>query len=176
MIENSIYSHLTLSLYTDMWHVLANELRSALIVHMIENCIYSHVTTVYTDTWTKNPVSLTAIKRVSCITFINAVRLPQSTVSTYFVRLPTYFNIVICFLRYLFFFRLIMAEPRFTIEEEITRQFRRFNAAGTQLTVRLLPPTEWVDSNPMSHFLASVSDLFGHALQNWRFGYGGNYN
>jgi hypothetical protein len=56
-----------------------------------------------------------------------------------------------------------MAEPRFTIDEEINRQYRRFNAVGTQLTVRLLPP---VDSNPMSHFLASVSDLFEHALRN----------
>jgi hypothetical protein len=32
-----------------------------------------------------------------------------------------------------------------------------------QLTARLLPP---VDSNPMFNFLASVSDLFEHALQN----------
>jgi hypothetical protein len=56
--------------------------------------------------------------------------------------------------------------PRFTVEEEISRQYRRFNAAGTQLTVRLLPPTEGEDLNPMSHFLASVSDLFQHALQN----------
>jgi hypothetical protein len=47
-------------------------------------------------------------------------------------------NIVTCFLRYLFFFRVIMAEPKFTIEEDITRQYRRFNAVGTQLTVRLL--------------------------------------
>jgi hypothetical protein len=55
-----------------------------------------------------------------------------------------------------------MAEPKFAIEEEITRQYRRFNAVGTQLTVRLLPPTEGEDPNPMSHFLASVSDLFEH--------------
>jgi hypothetical protein len=59
-----------------------------------------------------------------------------------------------------------MAETRFTIQEEITRQYRRFNAVGTQLTVRLLPPTEKEDSNLMSHFLTSVSDLFEHALQN----------
>jgi hypothetical protein len=65
-----------------------------------------------------------------------------------------------------FFFRVIMAQPRFTIEEEITRQYRRFNAAGTQFTVRLLPPTEGIDSNQRSHFLASVPDLFEHALQN----------
>jgi hypothetical protein len=56
-----------------------------------------------------------------------------------------------------------MGEPRFTIEEEITRLYRRFNAVGTQLTVSLLPP---VDSNLMSHFLASVSDLFENTLQN----------
>jgi hypothetical protein len=56
-----------------------------------------------------------------------------------------------------------MAEPKFPIEEEITRQYRRFNAVGTQLTVRLLPGE---DPKPMSHILASVSDLFEHALQN----------
>jgi hypothetical protein len=55
-----------------------------------------------------------------------------------------------------------MAETRFTIDEEINGQYRRFNAVGTQLTVLLLPQ---VDSNPMSHFLARVSDLFEHALQ-----------
>jgi hypothetical protein len=56
--------------------------------------------------------------------------------------------------------------PRFTIEEAINRQYRGFSAARTYLTVRLLPPTEGKDSNPMSHLLASVSDLFEHALQN----------
>ena len=42
---------------------------------------------------------------------------------------------------------------------------------GTQLTVRLLPPSD--DIGPVNHFLASVNDLFdhvndlfGHALQN----------
>jgi len=40
-------------------------------------------------------------------------------------------------------------EPqRFTIEEEQTRQYRRFNARGTQLTVRLLPPPEGEDEEP----------------------------
>ena len=57
-------------------------------------------------------------------------------------------------------------EPqRFTIEEEQTRQYRRFNAQGTQLTVRLLPPPEGEDPNPMSHFLDSVTELFEHALR-----------
>jgi len=57
-------------------------------------------------------------------------------------------------------------EPqRFTIEEEQTRQYRRFNGRGTQLTVRLLPPPEGEDPNPMSHFLDSVTELFEHALR-----------
>jgi hypothetical protein len=56
--------------------------------------------------------------------------------------------------------------PRFTIDGEINRQDRRFNAVGTQLTVRLLPPAEGEDSNPMSHFMTSVTDLFEYALRN----------
>ena len=55
--------------------------------------------------------------------------------------------------------------PRFTVEEEQTRLYRRFNAQGTQLTVRLLPPAEGQDSNPMSHFLDSVTELFDYALR-----------
>ena len=55
---------------------------------------------------------------------------------------------------------------RFEIDGEITRQYRRFNAVGTQLTVSLLPPTDEDDTDPVSHFLASVNDLFDHALQN----------
>jgi len=53
---------------------------------------------------------------------------------------------------------------RFEIEDTITRQYRHFNATGTQLEVRLLPPPD--NSNPVSHFLASLNDLFRHALQN----------
>jgi len=55
--------------------------------------------------------------------------------------------------------------PRFTIEEEQTILYRRFNAQGTQFTVRLLPPHEGQDSNPMSHFLDSVTELFEYALR-----------
>ena len=40
----------------------------------------------------------------------------------------------------------------------------RFNTTGTQLTVRLNPPST-PDANPVDHFLASVNDLFEHALQ-----------
>ena len=54
---------------------------------------------------------------------------------------------------------------RFTIDQELTRQYRLFNAEGTQLTVRLLPQFEGEDSNPMSHFVASVAELFEYALR-----------
>ena len=53
---------------------------------------------------------------------------------------------------------------RFEIEDTSTRQYRRFNATGTQLVVRLLPLSDATD--PVSHFLASLNDLFRHALQN----------
>jgi len=53
---------------------------------------------------------------------------------------------------------------RFQIEDTITMQYRRFNAVGTQITVRLLPHLTNVD--PVTHFLASVNELFHHAIQN----------
>ena len=55
-------------------------------------------------------------------------------------------------------------DRKFEIVGEFTRQYRRFSAVRTQLTVRLLPPAE--DTDPVSHFLASVKDMFEHALQN----------
>jgi len=70
-------------------------------------------------------------------------------------------------------FRANMAQDdngpqRFTIEEEQTRQYRRFNAQGTQLTVRLLPPPEGEeDPDPMSHFLDSVTELFEYMLRDF---------
>jgi len=56
--------------------------------------------------------------------------------------------------------------PRFTIDGEINSQYRRFSAEGAKITVRLLPSHEGEDSNPMSHFIASVTDLFDYALRN----------
>jgi hypothetical protein len=53
---------------------------------------------------------------------------------------------------------------RFEIVCEIRREYRRFNTTGTQLTVRLTPPST-LDENSLDHFLASVNDLFEHALQ-----------
>ena len=44
-----------------------------------------------------------------------------------------------------------------------TRQCRRYNAVGKQLTVSLVPTSD--NMNPVAHFLASVNDLIGHALR-----------
>ena len=51
---------------------------------------------------------------------------------------------------------------RFEIVDTNTRQYRRFNAIGRQLTVRLRPPSD--NTNPVIYFLASVNDLIEHAL------------
>ena len=53
---------------------------------------------------------------------------------------------------------------RFEIEDTSTRQYGRFSTTGTQLVVRILPPSD--TTVPVRHFLASLNDLFRHALQN----------
>jgi len=52
---------------------------------------------------------------------------------------------------------------RFEVLHKITREYRRYNAVGRQLAVRLIPPSD--KSNPVAHFLASVNDFFKHALR-----------
>jgi len=52
---------------------------------------------------------------------------------------------------------------RFEIMDANTRQYRRYNAVGRQLTVRLIPLSDY--RNPVAHFLASVKDLIEHALR-----------
>jgi hypothetical protein len=52
---------------------------------------------------------------------------------------------------------------RFVIDDILRRQYRRFNVIRTQFTVRLLPPSN--NNDPVGHFLASVNDLFEHALR-----------
>ena len=44
-----------------------------------------------------------------------------------------------------------------------TRQHRRFNPVGRLLTLRLIPTSD--NTNPVSHFLASVNDLIEHAFR-----------
>jgi len=52
---------------------------------------------------------------------------------------------------------------RFEIMDTNTRQYRRYNAVGRQITVRLIPPSE--NSDPLAHFLARVNDFFEHVLR-----------
>ena len=58
--------------------------------------------------------------------------------------------------------------PRFIIEGEMQRRYQRLNAVGTQLTVQVLSPHVGGDTNPVSHFLASVTDLVVYAVRNCR--------
>ena len=57
-------------------------------------------------------------------------------------------------------------DRKFKIIDEITRQYRRFNTVGTQLTVRLLPPLEEYERDTVSHYMSSVTDLCEQALRN----------
>ena len=56
--------------------------------------------------------------------------------------------------------------PRFTIDSETDRQYSGFNARGTELTVRLLPPAIGDNQDAITHFQTSVNDLFDYALRN----------
>jgi len=53
--------------------------------------------------------------------------------------------------------------PRFEIVDTNTRQYRRYNAIGRQLTVCLIHHSD--NTNPVAHFLAGVNDPFEHALR-----------
>jgi hypothetical protein len=53
----------------------------------------------------------------------------------------------------------------FVIISEDRREYRRFNTVGTQMTVRLNPPTDPGTTNPVDHFAASINDVFEHALR-----------
>ena len=55
--------------------------------------------------------------------------------------------------------------PRFTIDSETNRQYNRFRAVGKELIVRLLPPAAGDSSDAITHFEASVNDLFDYALR-----------
>ena len=54
---------------------------------------------------------------------------------------------------------------RFTIDEEVRIQYRRFNAEEAELTVRLLSPPDGDDTNPITHYKASVTELLEYALR-----------
>jgi hypothetical protein len=50
----------------------------------------------------------------------------------------------------------------FTVQSEITRHYRRFNAEGRELTVRLTAPPA---SSVARHFVDSVDALFEYSLR-----------
>jgi len=52
---------------------------------------------------------------------------------------------------------------RLEIMDLNTRQYRRYNAVGRQLTVRLIPSSD--NSNPVAYFIERVNDLFEHTLR-----------
>jgi len=56
--------------------------------------------------------------------------------------------------------------PRFTIDSETKREYSRFNARGTEFTVRLLPPAVEDNQDAITHFQTSVNDQFEYALRN----------
>ena len=56
-------------------------------------------------------------------------------------------------------------DPKFTIIDEITWEYSRFNTVWTQFTVRLLLPSEENEIDPVSYFIASAINLCDHALQ-----------
>jgi len=52
---------------------------------------------------------------------------------------------------------------RFDILQRNTRQYRQYNAVGRQITARLISPSD--NSEPVTHFLASLNDLFKDVLR-----------
>jgi hypothetical protein len=51
----------------------------------------------------------------------------------------------------------------FTIQSEIKRRYRRFNAEGRELTVRLTAPPP--ETSAAQHFGDSVGDVFEYSLR-----------
>jgi len=60
----------------------------------------------------------------------------------------------------------ITMDRKFTIIDEITNTYRRFNTIRNQLNVRLLPPLNEEERDPISYFIDSVTNLCEHALRN----------
>jgi hypothetical protein len=60
----------------------------------------------------------------------------------------------------------------FTVQNEITRHYRLFNAEGRELTVRLnaLPPVSAAARDPARRFTKSVDELFEYSLRDFEPG------
>ena len=65
----------------------------------------------------------------------------------------------------------------FEIIEVQTREYHRFNTRGTQWKVRLNPPPETSLHDPVTHFVASVKNLFDQCVgECGRCRYGRDHN
>ena len=55
----------------------------------------------------------------------------------------------------------------FKMFDEVTRRYKRFNAEGRELTVRMTapPPASEVARDPARHFASSVDELFEYSLR-----------
>ena len=56
-----------------------------------------------------------------------------------------------------------ISQEKFEVIEEQTMEYRRFNTRGKQWMVLLNPPNS---SDSITHFVASVNELFDQLLQN----------
>ena len=57
-------------------------------------------------------------------------------------------------------------DRKFTIFEEIIGQYRRLNTVGSELMVRLLPPLQEDEREPISYFMDRLIDMCEYALRN----------
>ena len=55
----------------------------------------------------------------------------------------------------------------FTVQDEVTRQYMRFNSQGRELKVRMTDPTaeNVAASDPLQHFADSVDELFEYSMR-----------
>jgi hypothetical protein len=54
---------------------------------------------------------------------------------------------------------------QYQVLDEVTRQYRRFRAQGTQIKVRLNPPPDDSNIDPITHFETCFNALFEYALR-----------
>jgi hypothetical protein len=58
----------------------------------------------------------------------------------------------------------------FKILSKRVKEYRSFNAVGYQIRVSIKPPSD-IETNLVSHFLASMNELFEQVLQSSSVGY-----
>jgi hypothetical protein len=68
------------------------------------------------------------------------------------------------------YFRILLLikikSDKFEVLDEVNRQYRLFNAQGTQLKIRLLSPADDINTEHITHFQSSVNAMLERALRN----------